>query len=352
MKSDVETKLFHVSLVISEISFKMSDESQQTKSNCLSAVGTILSQIENLVKSKLSSINDDVCDQSSSVGDDPDSSSSVNDDVCISSCDKLLWWDNYNYYDSYYHLYYNSDEDGHIASSDDEEEVPTCREECVTDDPTCCEERVIDDPTGREECVIDSSKLELMPSISASSMDMMMKVLTAMTSLAPSSIYDRKKAMRKRKRRMKKTICPELFSIWKFAATIFSPRDANSEQSITPTYPTVDWKSVNRRFLTNLPTPSPLPIHGCSPNPDDYKDVFCKSDFGGMQNIGAKFDREFPFGNVLGFMTSNGAVGIPNDVIHGHVYQVGQGWVLHSSFPEVIQKKKTKMMRRKMKKEG
>ena len=213
MKSDVETKLFHVSLVISEISFKMSDESQQTKSNCLSAVGTILSQIENLVKSKLSSINDDVCDQSSSVGDDPDSSSSVNDDVCISSCDKLLWWDNYNYYDSYYHLYYNSDEDGHISSSDDEEEVPTWREECVTDDPTCREERVIDDPTGREECVIDSSRLELMPSISASSMDMMMKVLTAMTSLAPSSIYDRKKAMRKRKRRMKKTICPELFSI-------------------------------------------------------------------------------------------------------------------------------------------
>ena len=100
MKSDVETKLFHVSLVISEVSFKMSDESHQTKSNCLSAVGTILSQMENLVKSKLSSINDDVCDQISSVGDvsDYDSSSRINDDVCISSCDELLWWDNYNYY--------------------------------------------------------------------------------------------------------------------------------------------------------------------------------------------------------------------------------------------------------------
>ena len=91
MKSDVERKLFQVSLIVSEVSFKMSNESQQTKSNCLSAVGTILSQIENLVKSKLSSLNDNVCDQSSSVGDVPDSSSSIKDDVCISSCDELLW---------------------------------------------------------------------------------------------------------------------------------------------------------------------------------------------------------------------------------------------------------------------
>ena len=336
----------------------MSNESQQTKSNCLSAVGTILSQIENLVKSKLSSLNDNVCDQSSSVGDVPDSSSSIKDDVCISSCDELLW-DNYNYY----RLFYDDTDanDGASTSSDgvtnseEEHEAldgPNCREECAIDGQTCREECVKDEPACHEECMNDSPRPELMSSISASSMDMMMKVLTAMKLLAPSSIYDRKKAMKKRKRRMKRTICPELFSIWEYAATIFSPRDANSKQSVTPTYPTVDWKSVNRRFLTNLPMPSPLPIHGCSPNPDDYRDVFCTSDFGGMQNIGAKFDREFPFGNALGFMTNNGAVGIPNDVIHGHVYQVGQGWVLHSSFPEVIQKKKTKMMRRKMKKEG
>ena len=138
MKSDVETKLFHVSLVISEVSFKMSDESHQTKSNCLSAVGTILSQIENLVKSKLSSINDDVCDQISSVGDvsDYDSSSRIN--VCISSCDELLWWDNYNYYKLFYDDTDADDgastsSDGNSSSEEEHEALdgPNYREQCA-----------------------------------------------------------------------------------------------------------------------------------------------------------------------------------------------------------------------------
>ena len=119
----------------------MSNESQQTKSNCLSAVGTILSQIENLVKSKLSSLNDNVCDQSSSVGDVPDSSSSIKDDVCISSCDELLW-DNYNYYRLFY-----DDTDANDGASTSSDGVTNSEEEHeALDGPNCREERVIDGP--------------------------------------------------------------------------------------------------------------------------------------------------------------------------------------------------------------
>ena len=374
MKSDVECKLFQVSLLVSEVDFKMSEESQQTKSQSLTAVGVILSQLENLVLSKLSthvhsfSVNDDVCDprssfdpdSSSCVNDDFDSSSSINDGVCISSSSEL-WWDNSSYY---YHLYYGEEdgdkvltrskfEDDTLTESDDEEEtfdVSTCREECVIDAPSCREECVIDALTCREECVTDTSRSELMSSTYGPSMDMMTKVLTVMKSLAPSSIYDRKKAMRKRRKKMKKTICRELLSIWTNAATIVSPDNDPKQSTSSSSFPSVDWKNVNKRFLTNIPSPVQLPLHGCSQNPDDYEEKFEKSDYGNLHNIGSKFTRDFPFGSTLGFPTSVGAVGIPDKIFHGYVFEVGQGWILNARFPERKEIQMKKIMKRKKEK--
>ena len=113
MKSEIESKLFQVSLLISEVSFKMSDETQQIKSQCLSAVGVILSQIENLVSSELLSRFSSIMDDSTSSVNVSnfdvrlDSSSSLNDGVCDrSSC--RLSWDNNNY-NSYYNLFFKDE---------------------------------------------------------------------------------------------------------------------------------------------------------------------------------------------------------------------------------------------------
>ena len=301
----------------------MSYVNKQNRSKYLAAIGKILHQLRCLVSTKLSST---------------DASTSI------------------------YSLYYDEDDDTNIGastSSKDEEEVldaPTCREGCVIGDPTCCEECVIDAQTCSEECVNDSSMSESVSSTtSATSEVMMTKVLAAISSLAPFSIYDKSRATRKRRKKVKKMISPELFSIWSHAATIVTP-DNNSRKTVTNSYPSVDWRSVNKRFLTNIPTPVSIPIHGCSSNPDDYKDEFSKSDFGRMQNIGSKFDREFPFGKALGFFTDQGPINVPDHVFHGYIYQPDQGWLLHAEYPMrrelPMTKENMKSKRRKKRQRG
>ena len=174
----------------------------------------------------------------------------------------------------------------------------------------------------------------------AKSEDDFSTLLSTISSLAPSLVYDRKKAMRKRRNRKKKMICPELYSIWSNAATILTPVSSSMQSVTTSTtslHPTVDWPSVNKRFLNNIPTPVSIPIHGCFPNSEDYEDVFVKNDYGGMQNIGSKFVQEFPFGSSLGFLTDAGPVNVPEEVFHGYIFQPGQGWLLHAEFPQRAQ---------------
>ena len=141
-----------------------------------------------------------------------------------------------------------------------------------------------------------------------------------------------------------KKVHPELVAIWTNAATIVSPATYYM-QSATSYFPNVDWKSVNKRFLSNIPVPSSLPIYGCSINPDDYEDVYERSDYGGLMNKGSRFTGDFPFGSELGFVTDAGAISVSEEVFHGYVYKVGQGWILHAEFPQRSQlPKKEKLM--------
>ena len=159
-------------------------------------------------------------------------------------------------------------------------------------------------------------------------------------------VYSRTKANQRRKRRMKKNVHPELFHVWSNFSDLVSPPTLPSPPSCS--YPSVEWRSVNKRFLTNIPSPSTLPILGCSPSPEDYEDVYQPSDYGGMRNTGSKFTREFPFGSALGFITSAGPINVPDEVFHGYVYDVHQGWILHARFPEKrpAEKVKKKIQRR------
>merc|ERR1712107_408600 len=106
----------------------MSDECQQSKSSCLSAVGGILSQIEILVSTKLSSFH---------INDASISRSSISESICsFQECwnddadvngddpDAGLEWDHYyNIIDSFYYLWYE-DPDGVDMIPDDREGVP------------------------------------------------------------------------------------------------------------------------------------------------------------------------------------------------------------------------------------
>ena len=184
--SDVDVKFSLINVLFSEINQMMSTSPVPVRSRLLllPRVQIILSELNQFVMSTQKFPYED--DDTSGVGDShPDPSLE-------------LEWDNYQ--DSYYHLYYNY-EDGAFYSSDDdkEEDNNSCdEEECVIDDPTCREECVIDVPTCSEECVIDSSGLQLMSSTSAPTMDMRNKLLIAMMSLAPNSIYHAEKAKRRR----------------------------------------------------------------------------------------------------------------------------------------------------------
>ena len=162
---------------------------------------------------------------------------------------------------------------------------------------------------------------------------MITKLLDAMKSLAPSYIYDPKKAKKKRMMKMKKGICPDLLSIWTNATTILSPVQRSIPSSAVQ-YPTVDWSTVNKRFVANIPTPTPQPCHGCSEDPQFYETMYERSDYGNMMNIGSKFTNDFPFGSVLGFLTDAGPISVPNHVFHGHVYDARHGWILHAEIQE------------------
>ena len=145
---------------------------------------------------------------------------------------------------------------------------------------------------------------------------------------------------------MKKGICPDLLSIWTNATTILSPVQRSTPSSVN--YPTVDWSIVNKRFLSNIPAPVQIPIHGCFENAEGYETIYERTDYGTPMNMGSKFTQEYPFGSALGFYTDAGPIGVPDHIFHGYKYEAAHGWILHAQFPEVEEKQKQRTnLRRK-----
>ena len=156
------------------------------------------------------------------------------------------------------------------------------------------------------------------------------KALAATKSLAPSSIYDPKKAKKKRMMKIKKGIYPDLFTIWRNATTILAPVQVSSTTS-SITYPTVDWSQVNVRSLANIPTPTALPIHGCSFDPSHYEKIK-EMGYHGWQWRSSKFEEPCPFGHLPGYQTDVGPIAFSSQVVFGHVWSVTEHkWILHAS---------------------
>ena len=147
---------------------------------------------------------------------------------------------------------------------------------------------------------------------------------------------------------MKNTIHSELIQIWRNASDLVSPvSSTNSDANQPPQYPKVDWRTVNKRFLQNIPAPTPQPILGCSSDPSFYQSVHESNDYGYRRNLGSKFTKPNPFGAISGYLTDLGVIAIPEEVFHGHVYQDGVGFVLHAEFEEKKSPVKEKMQRKK-----
>ena len=114
-------------------------------------------------------------------------------------------------------------------------------------------------------------------------------------------------------------------------------------------YPTIDWSKVNKRFISNIPEPTLVPIHSCSSDPEFYAWKERKHPGNRIEKIPSRFDRyqyyqstnpkciaaqttsPHVFGALWGYETSEGIVSVSSLVHHGYTWK-GQ-WILHAEKP-------------------
>ena len=150
-----------------------------------------------------------------------------------------------------------------------------------------------------------------------------------------------------RRKKMRRRICPVLRTIWDNVATIVSPL-SNIKRSPISCHPTVDWQAVNKRFLSNIPSPTQCPILSCSEDEAVYNDKTYFEAGGTRQVVKATFGKPNPFGTIPGYQTNHGVIPVPQDnLFHGYTWVEKEGWVLLSKFPS---QKKPMRRRRIMKK--
>ena len=144
------------------------------------------------------------------------------------------------------------------------------------------------------------------------------KLTSFIARAAPSGVFSRRKAKRRRAKQLRNCVHPELFSAWYYASQLFSPSQSLSSSNTTPLpRPTVSLKDVNAFALRNVPKPSTCNVHGCSPDHAFYK---------------TSFKRCAPFGTMYGYRTNYGVVPVPEEPIYGHVWDHTAGdWMLSAT---------------------
>jgi len=178
----------------------------------------------------------------------------------------------------------------------------------------------------------ESSSIHSLSSTSSNQAIFIDKLLTSISKVAPDCVFSRQKSKRRKSRKLRRLIHPELFTIWYYSSQLMS--DVTKKPAQVSPYPEVDWTCVNKRFLTNVPNPVQYPVHGCSEDDDFYEIKYVKSDYGYMTNKGSAFNKDAPFGSLPGYRTIFGVVSVPtNQVFHGYSWLENEGWVLHATMP-------------------
>ena len=162
------------------------------------------------------------------------------------------------------------------------------------------------------------------------------KVTRAIGKLAPKSAYSKEmgeKMKKERDERKVANIVPEMLrSVWESAESLW----VESEEvrvTIPDPYPTLDWSQVNKRFISNIPSPTMIPKHGCSIDPAFYE-YTSRFITGNAENTKPKFQTErYPFGSEYGYRTNLGVISVSSTVHHGYVWNE-DCWTLHAQLPK------------------
>ena len=166
--------------------------------------------------------------------------------------------------------------------------------------------------------------------------DPFLSVITrAIGKLAPKSIYSKEMGEKMKKGRDAKkvaNIIPEaLRSMWESAESLWV--ESEEVKVVVPDpYPTIDWSKVNKRSISNIPSPSMIAKHGCSLDPAFYE-YTSRFITGNADNTKPKHQTEkFPFGSEWGYITSEGIISVSSIVHHGYLWNDG-AWTLHAQQP-------------------
>ena len=175
-------------------------------------------------------------------------------------------------------------------------------------------------------------------------------ILQVIDIVAPNNVFNRGKSDRRRRKkvgkRLKAAVVPYLFSMWQNADDLVSPRESVVKPTVevVSPYPIIDMTKVNKRFLSNLPSPERFPVLGCSPDPKFYEPRY-EDDGSRRQLISSSYEKEkYPFGCAFGFMTNLGIIDWSSreGAVHGYIW-TGYSWVLHAQRPQDREKVKQKV---------
>ena len=169
-------------------------------------------------------------------------------------------------------------------------------------------------------------------------------ILQVIDIVACNNVFNRSKSERRRRKKTKKrlraAVAPHLFSMWQNVDNLMAPRESVAKPivEVVSPYPIIDISKVNKRFLSNLPTPERFPILGCSPDPKFYEPR--STHWGSV----SRYEEKYPFGCAFGFMTNHGIIDWSSreGAVHGYIW-TGYSWVLHAQRPQDRENDKQKV---------
>ena len=177
-------------------------------------------------------------------------------------------------------------------------------------------------------------------------------ILQVLDTIAPNDVFNRRKSERKRrkkvKKRLKAAVANHLFPMWQNADNLVAPKENVNKPTVevVSPYPVIDMSKVNKRFLSNLPTPERFPVLGCSQDPKFYEPRY--EDDGSrrqpLQLVSSYEKEKYPFGCDFGFMTNLGIIDWSSreGAVHGYIW-TGYSWVLHAQRPQDRERDKQKV---------
>ena len=169
--------------------------------------------------------------------------------------------------------------------------------------------------------------------------DLVQKLISTISQIAPNFVYKRRKYSmkrrrnrRKRKRSSAENVEPELRSIWlNSVGDLFAPSAVSSKNPSPCSLPTINMSKVNKQMLRRLPDVVYLPVHSCSPDPGFYER---NVPIGVHGTLTSKFWKENPFGRLPAIRTNMGPVSPPTDACYGYVW-TDDGWRVKAEDPRV-----------------